>query len=770
MFVLRQVGVVVPDLAIILLAPLVYAALAGGRVGAVVSGALALGYYAYRLSIPGHPFQFAADHRDRVVDAAVIVAVLLGLLLRLRRRVDGLLHRALALRDEADAARARVTEIIESITDGFFALDAEWQFTYVNREGERLVGRRRDELLGRPAWDALVGTAVEGVKEACVRALGEQTAVHIEVPDPARSAWFEADIFPRRDGLSIYVRDVTERRAFEAALQARLSQQELVAQLGQRALARDGPGEEIDVLLADAAEVVVRGLKAPFANLLELDSDGEALLMRAGVGWRSGGVGQARIGTGRTSQAGYTLMGDAPVIVDDYAAEQRLSPSPLLVEHGVASGMSVVIRGGAGGRPFGVLAVHDVKPRRFSPQDAGFLNGVANVLAGAIERARSRQQLREREAQFRELTDSLREVLFLLGPGARELLYVNPAYETVWRRSCASLYSDPQSWLESVHPQDRARVEASAAEVGEHEQEYRIVRDGGAVRWIRARNFPIRDEVGRVYRRVGIAMDITADKRAQEAAIRLGHERAARAAAEAAVAARDEVLAIVSHDLRTPLSTVALAADSLESALAETIGRREIAAVKRAVAYMQRLIGDLLWVARIEAARVDIQPTALEVRAIFADIGDAFRDELAAKSIRFETDVPVTTPAVFADRGRLVQVLSNLVGNAIKFTPTAGSIRLRSGAADDGVEIQVVDSGPGIRPEDLPHVFERFWQGKRNGIAGAGLGLAIVKGLVEAHGGRVWAENVAPQGACVHFTLPGRKPERGEAPVSPVAR
>jgi signal transduction histidine kinase len=229
-----------------------------------------------------------------------------------------------------------------------------------------------------------------------------------------------------------------------------------------------------------------------------------------------------------------------------------------------------------------------------------------------------------------------------------------------------------------------------------------------------------------------------------------------RQEAEAAVRTRDEVLAIVSHDLRNPLNTISLAAGALESG---DVGAEEvpktIEVVRRAVDRMNRLISDLLDVARVEAGqKLAIEPAPLEIAAVVGETCDGLAAEAERKGQHLERHVADDLPPVQGDRLRLVQVLANLVGNALKFTGEGGRVAVDARREGADVVVSVADTGPGIPAENLAHVFNAYWQAGQTARLGAGLGLAIAKGIVEAHGGRIWAESTPGQGSTFALALP----------------
>ncbi|HEY6136747.1 MAG TPA: HAMP domain-containing sensor histidine kinase [Thermoanaerobaculia bacterium] len=218
-----------------------------------------------------------------------------------------------------------------------------------------------------------------------------------------------------------------------------------------------------------------------------------------------------------------------------------------------------------------------------------------------------------------------------------------------------------------------------------------------------------------------------------------------------AVRAREEVLAIVSHDLRNPLNAVMLAAQLMR----EETRSEELETIELSAQRMRRLIEDLLDVTRLEGGKqLPIEPAALEVRPLLQETYELFKTQAASSAIALRCDVDGDVPPVYADYHRVAQVLSNLVGNSIKFTPSGGRIVVRAARSDDSVLFTVSDTGPGIPHKNLQDIFNPYWQAKRTARLGAGLGLPIAKGIVEAHGGRIWAESEPGRGTTFYFTLP----------------
>jgi signal transduction histidine kinase/DNA-binding response OmpR family regulator len=235
------------------------------------------------------------------------------------------------------------------------------------------------------------------------------------------------------------------------------------------------------------------------------------------------------------------------------------------------------------------------------------------------------------------------------------------------------------------------------------------------------------------------------------------------AQAQAATRARDEMLAVVAHDLRNPLSTISLGAELLLDTTPEdpanAFQRRHLGTVKRSAERMNRLIQDLLDVSRITGGKMTLAPKDEDASLLMAEAAAMLRPLAEARGITFQARGATELPRLRMDGARVMQVISNLVGNALKFTPEGGSVTLAAAHEGGEVRISVVDTGSGISPEQLPHVFGRFWQANEADRRGLGLGLTIARGIVEAHGGRIWVESEVGAGSIFHFTLPAPENE-----------
>lgn len=407
---------------------------------------------------------------------------------------------------------------------------------------------------------------------------------------------------------------------------------------------------------------------------------------------------------------------------------------------------SYLLPGGVDGRPFVVGRCRDV-------------TGIRATESTVLEQ---QQEIDERTVMLREIAECVDDVFWVFDTQEKRLLYVGPAYENLWGRSRQELLANPSAWYEAVHPDDRGRLEnlfAVPPAENARQRTYRIINAGGDIHTVREHVFGISgfSKSGAHSRRLaGVVTDITKDLQAEDNRLQLVLEHAGRQNAEDQVRARDDVLAVVSHDLRNPLFAIATLAHRLGKPMDEEKRAACVAAVHRSVERMNHLIEDLLDVSRIEANQFHIKRETVDLPAMLADIGDSFADWPGRDQVLLTVDVDVD-PAIHMIEGdsfRLQQVLSNLITNAFKFTPAGGSIQVQVARRSADVLVAVRDTGMGISPEDQTHLFDRFWQADRRDRRGAGLGLAIAKGIVEAHGGRIWIESALHRGTSCLFTLP----------------
>jgi PAS domain S-box-containing protein len=379
--------------------------------------------------------------------------------------------------DQARSAFAKAYEIYRELFEcnpqPMWAYDAQTlAFLAVNDAAISRYGYSRDEFLAMTILDIRPEEDRERLRERTHADLGP-----LSVSGLWRHRWKDGTIrnveissheftFAERRARLVVAHDVTERLAAledlkrsEAEAAGRARQQAVIASLGLEAL----EGTSLPVLLDRAVRQVAEVLGIEFCKVLELLPDRSAVLLRAGVGWQEGLIGTATADIGPQSQAGYTLQSKDPVIVEDLRTETRFSGPPLLVEHGVVSGMSVII--GDVAAPYGVLGAHAASRRAFSVHDVHFLQGVANLLADAVERHRSQEALLESEERFRALFENSLDAVMLTVPDGR-VLAANPEACRIFGRSEAEIVRVGRAGLVDVSDPRLAELTAERQRTG----------------------------------------------------------------------------------------------------------------------------------------------------------------------------------------------------------------------------------------------------------------------------------------------------------------
>lgn len=508
-----------------------------------------------------------------------------------------------------------------------------------------------------------------------------------------------------------------------------------------------------------------------------------------------------------------------PLLIPDVAREPSLAAFlPLFAAEGVAAiGFVPLVHQR---RLLGKLMVYADAPRVFSRHDEELAVTVAAHIGGAVERARLRtaeREARDRNALLLEASGALASTLDLdraleqlawiaapriadwcvvalergaVGEAAPPILYHrDPAVlaqtTAMWRPDAVGVgcwasaarvgRTGVAAWIERTTDAELAEVARDA----EHLEALRALGIGSQL----AVPMTVRGTTLGVLvlatsatgRRLGRAELELADLLAQRAAVAVDnallYEAEARARAEAerlaaeaqaAIRAREEVLAVVSHDLRNPLNAIVISTssllrlDSLDAPDPRRGARirKSAEVIRRSAERMTRLLGDLIDFASVQAGRLSITRAPTTAREIVGAVAELFASIAHERELRLRTELPPSPLALECDCDRAIQALSNLVANAVKVTASGGEVVLSAAHGAGEVVFSVADTGPGISAEELPRIFDRYWRGRSAGYRGTGLGLAIARGIVEAHGGRIWAESTPGVGSRFFFALP----------------
>ncbi|HEU5430797.1 MAG TPA: PAS domain S-box protein, partial [Thermomicrobiales bacterium] len=645
------------------------------------------------------------------------------------RDADGRLTRVLGVtqditeRRRAEAAvgaeRDLLTTLLEQLPDPVYVKDRSLRFVRLNPATARTLGiANPDDAIGKTDFDFFAAPLARqfAAEEAAVLTGAPLLNKLQRESDRDDARWVLTSKTPLRDasgaviGLIGINRDVTERQRL----------------LDERAAA----DARFQSLLANAVEMIT-----------VLDAEGTILY---------------------ESPASARVLGYDASRMENNDGFSYVHPDDL---DGVVATFAALV-----GAPLGQTATAEFRCRhangswRWLETDARNLladPAVGGVVVNArdiTERKAAADALRQSEERYRAVVESQTELVCRYLPDTR-LTFVNDAYCRFAGRPRDALIGLP--FLSLVPPETRAplrrQIERLVAEGGEATWETRLPRPGDGAVWHQWVDKAITDAAGRVVEIQGIGRDVTERKRAEEAL------RDAKDAAETANIAKSQFLATMSHELRTPLQGIIGYAELLTHEGEEPLSSAQeddVRAIQRSARQLLGVIDDVLDFSRLEAERLTLAIEAVDVADVIARVIDIVRPQAAAKNLDLIVDLPAALPPVPADAFRLRQLLLNVVGNAVKFTDRGG-VTIAVGARGDMAEIVVRDTGIGIAPEALPHIFEEFRQAdsrlsRRYG--GSGLGLAISQRLARLHGGAIRIESALGEGTAVTIALPTSAP------------
>ena len=368
----------------------------------------------------------------------------------------------------------------------------------------------------------------------------------------------------------------------------------------------------------------------------------------------------------------------------------------------------------------------------------------ADYLSQCIARKTFEQRLIESEGRFRIFADNVDECLFISAPQLTEHFYISPAFEKIWGLPLSHVYADPSIWLNSIVPEHLERVKEFVSrlkgyELPDPELEYQILKADGSRIWLSVKIFAVIDQENGSYRICGSVTDITERKAAEKRV--------------------NDFYLTVSHELRTPLTSIKGALILLERRHSDsmTSNAKELAQLARKECdRLIRLISDMLDFKKIEAGMLQLVKESFNPAEMVTQTEIMLAALATEKNIELAEDIQRSAPIV-ADRDRIIQVLTNLISNAIKFSPSGTKIVVRVEGLDSLVRFSVIDCGCGIDEQDQSKLFQVFQQlasDNKRVAGGTGLGLAICKGIVTEHGGQIGVISAPGKGSTFWFSLP----------------
>lgn len=390
--------------------------------------------------------------------------------------------------------------------------------------------------------------------------------------------------------------------------------------------------------------------------------------------------------------------------------------------------------------------------RRLARKLSDLANKLIKPHSKIIEGQSAEKQLGESEEWLSQLAENSREVFWMKDLDKNQLTYISPAYEEIW--GCTSdLYKQSKFWMDTIYLEDCERVLAVTEKIppGEYDEEYRIVRSDGSVRWIQDRAFPIRNELGEIYRIVGIVTDISKRKQAEaEILYALEKERQLNEL-------KSRFINTTSHEFRNPLTAILMSAKLLEKfgyQATEEKKRLYLERIQVASRQMVQLLDEVLLIGKAEAGKLEFKPVLLELEKFCRELVEEMQFSAGSNYvITFVSDGKNTTACL--DEKLLRYILSNLLSNAVKYSPRGGEVNFSMSCEQGEVLFRIQDQGIGIPVTDQAELFNFFHRGSNvSTISGTGLGLSIVKQCVDLHGGKITVDSQVGLGTTLSVTIP----------------
>ncbi|MCF3624159.1 response regulator [Planktothrix agardhii 1801] len=627
--------------------------------------------------------------------------------------------------------KARVTDILESITDGFLSLDHQWRLTYVNGASERLSGKTREELLGGNFWDIyshLMG--FEG-EEKLRQVIQTQVADNFETCLAQDNLWYEVHVYPYEKGLAIYWRDITKRK-------------------------------QAEITLLKSEERLRVALKSAPITLFNQDQT----------------LRYTWVHNPTLNQSDQEIIGNTDFELFPEAGAARLTQlKRRVLETGIGTREEVPIFADGQQYCFDLT----IEPLHNPNHE---IIGITCAAVDISDYKRIELALRQSEAQARARTEELKTFMETVpaavwiahDPQCHQMTANWAAHELVQLASGSLVTATPEDGSypfefkiqrqgQDIPPEDLPMQQAGRT--GENiESEFEFVFENGEVRSIYGRAVPLRDEAGEIRGVIGAFLDVSDRKRVeQEREQLLIREQAAREQAEMTNRIKDEFLTVLSHELRSPLNPILGWTKLLQTRKFDSQGTAQaLETIERNAKLQTQLIEDLLDISRMLRGNMVLHKQPVNLITIITSVIETFKLAAEAKGIQVRFEIAQNSGFsslliyVLGDETRLQQIIWNLLSNGIKFTPPGGIVEIYLKSGEDHVQIQVKDTGIGINPQFLPYVFDYFRQQDGTNtrkFGGLGLGLAIVRHLTELHGGTVSANSLGENlGAAFSVQLP----------------
>jgi PAS domain S-box-containing protein len=509
---------------------------------------------------------------------------------------------------------------------------------------------------------------------------------------------------------------------------------------------------DIEKILNDTLDRSLEILGFDVGFIRTLDRGNKNMLVRAARGLRSPEflAGVAPIGAERRNVSRIVFETKEPYICTD-VRKNPIYKSRSMEREGVISTAAAPVM--SKNRVLGIIVVGSRQLHRFRKREIELLMAFGSQLGAALENAELYDEVNKSKVYIENLVENAADLIITTDMGDRILTW-NRGAEVLMGHSKDEVIGKHLSMLlppERFHELEemRAKVEISGAL---RDIDVRAKKKDGGIIYLSLSVSPIREVEGKTVGFLRVAKDVTEKKRYERRLKELDKMKS-------------DFVSNVSHELRTPLTSIKGSVDNMLDGLTGSLNEKQVrylTRIKSNTDRLSRLINDLLDLSRIESGRVEIRSTTLSLAALAEEVAEQLKSLATEKLIQIEVPSPDPNLTVWADRDKVTQVLMNLIGNAVKFTPQNGKVTVTVKKNDDDyVQISVDDTGPGILAEDRNKIFSKFYQVdniEKEKPKGSGLGLAISKALVEMQGGKIWVESEVGKGSKFYFTLPARQP------------